>query len=62
MQKLFHMVEILNPNINTLLICKEHLDTIKDLGVIFDSKLKFDHHINDKINKANSILGIIEKF
>ena len=37
----------------------EHLDFIKDLGVIFDQKLKFDHHINKKVNKAYSILGII---
>ena len=27
----------------------EHLDSIKDLGVTFDSKLKFDHHINEKV-------------
>jgi hypothetical protein len=37
----------------------EHLDFMKDLGVIFDSKLKFDLHINKKVNKAYSILGII---
>ena len=24
----------------------EHLDSIKDLGVIFDTKLKFQHYIN----------------
>ena len=39
----------------------EHRDSIKDLGVTFDSKLKFDLHILDKINKANSILGIIKR-
>ena len=37
----------------------EHLDFIKDLGVTFDSKLKFDHHINEKVNKAYSVLGLI---
>jgi hypothetical protein len=37
----------------------EHLDFMKDLGVIFDSKLKFDHHINEKVNRAYSILGLI---
>ena len=31
----------------------------KDIGVIIDSKLTFEHHIAAKINKANSILGTI---
>lgn len=39
----------------------EVLDSIKDLGVTFDSHLKFDQHINDKINKAYSFLGIIKR-
>ena len=33
----------------------------KDIGVIIDSKLTFEHHIAAKINKANSILGTINK-
>jgi len=37
----------------------EHLDSIKDLGVLFDSKLKFDQHIIEKVNKAYSVLGLI---
>jgi hypothetical protein len=37
----------------------EHLDNIKDLGVTFDSKLKFDHHINETVNKSYSVLGLI---
>ena len=37
----------------------EHLSYIKDLGVTFDSNLKFDVHIHEKINKANSVLGLI---
>ena len=37
----------------------EHLDLITDLGVTFDSKLKFDHHINEKVNKAYSVLGLL---
>ena len=32
----------------------DHLDFLKDLGVTFDTKLKFDHHI-----KENLILGLI---
>ncbi len=31
----------------------------KDLGIIFDSKLKFSQHINSQIAKANINLGII---
>ena len=34
---------------------------IKDLGVIFDDKLNFEMHMNEKINKANSIMGIIRR-
>ena len=34
----------------------EHLDSIKDLWVTFDSKLKFDRHINEKVNKAYSVV------
>ena len=36
-------------------------DNIKDLGVIFDSKLKFCKHIDDKVNKAYQNLGIIKR-
>ena len=33
----------------------------KDLGVVFDSTLKFDIHINNIVNKANQTLGIIKR-
>ena len=33
----------------------------KDLGVTFDKLLKFDVHIQNSINKANKILGIIRR-
>jgi len=39
----------------------EKLDSVNDLGVIFDSCLSFKDHISHKINKAYSILGIIKK-
>ena len=39
----------------------EKLDFITDLGVTFDRNLKFNIHINDKIKKAYSILGIIKR-
>ena len=32
-----------------------------DLGVIIDDKLKFEAHIQTKINKANQIMGIIRR-
>ena len=37
----------------------EHLDSIKDLGETFDSKLKFDHNINEKVINFYSVLGLI---
>ena len=33
----------------------------KDIGVIIDPKLSFEHHIAAKINKANSVLGLINR-
>ena len=36
-----------------------NVDSERDLGVIFDSYLSFDSHINDCIGRANSMLGII---
>ena len=31
-----------------------------DLGVVFDLRLKFDEHIDEKVNKAYQMLGIIK--
>ena len=31
----------------------------KDLGILFQKDLKFSQHISSKINKSNSILGLI---
>jgi len=39
----------------------ERTSSMKDLGVIIDCKLKFQDHIKQKINKANSMLGIIRR-
>src|SRR5664279_3063394 len=39
----------------------EKLDKIKDLGVLFDSKLSFREHVMTTTNKAYSILGIIKR-
>ena len=37
------------------------VDEIRDIGVIIDSELKFEKHINSKIQTANKILGIIRR-
>ncbi len=37
----------------------KQVDQEKDLGVTFDSKLKFSQHVNNQIAKANRNLGII---
>ena len=37
------------------------IEEIKDLGVLFDSKLKCNAHINEKVNKAFSVLGVINR-
>ena len=33
----------------------------KDLGVVTDNKPKFSCHINEKVNKANRIMGVIRR-
>lgn len=33
----------------------------KDIGVVIDSKLEFDIHINQKINKANQMFSLIRR-
>ena len=33
------------------------VNKIKDIGVIVDSDLKFDKHINSKMETANKVLG-----
>ena len=37
------------------------VNEIKYIGVIVDSELKFDKHINSKIETANKVLGIIRR-
>ena len=39
----------------------EKLTNMKDLGVMFNSDLSFRDHIQLKINKAYSILGLIKR-
>jgi hypothetical protein len=33
----------------------------KDVGVTIDNKLSFDKDITEKVNKANSIIGVIRR-
>ena len=33
----------------------------KDLGVMTDDKVNFDKHIQQQVNKANSIIGLIRR-
>ena len=42
----------LNTNYSISGVTIENIDNMKDLGVTFDNKLKFDKHINNKINTA----------
>lgn len=39
----------------------ENIAEEKDLGIIFDSKLKFDVHISKTVAKANRVLGLIKR-
>ena len=39
----------------------KYTDKEKDIGVIVDNKLNFEEHMNEKINKANSIMGLIRR-
>ena len=39
----------------------EHLFEEKDLGVVMDSNLNFKDQIVSKVNKANSIMGLIRR-
>ena len=36
-------------------------ETVKDIGVTFDSPLNFEAHMSEKINKANFMMGIIRR-
>ena len=39
----------------------EYSDSEKDIGVHTDPNLSFDVHINDKVNKANKVMGLIRR-
>ena len=54
-----------SPFVNTYLLCGQPLqrvDNMCDLGVLMDSKLNFNMHIDYIINKAKSRLGFVCRF
>jgi len=51
----------LNTNYSISGVTVENIEIMKDLGVTFDNKLKFDKHINNKINTAYQMLGIVKR-
>jgi len=46
--------------INSVILFRS-MEPIKDLGILFDSKLKFDCHINYILNRSHKILGFINR-
>jgi len=46
---------------NNYTISLECVDQIRDLGVLIDERLAFSNHIQDKINKAYAMLGVIKR-
>ena len=46
---------------NYYTISLERVDQMRDLGVLIDERLAFSNHIQDKINKAHTMLGVIER-
>jgi len=46
---------------NNYTISLERVDQMQDLGVLIDERLAFSHHIQDKINEAYSMLGVIKR-
>ena len=54
-----HEFNTINYNINKIKLMENNRE--KDLGILFDSKLTFEHHIEDKIRKASRLLGLIKR-
>ena len=48
-------------NIKESIYSIQKVDCIKDLGILIDSQLTFKDHIQDKINKAYSMIGLLKR-
>ena len=61
--KYLHVGKETNSEINYTLMGRPlgRVDKEKDIGVTVDDKLSFDQHINEKVNKANSMFAIIRR-
>jgi len=58
------MVDVLNMPVNIQYVSDTVIDKvhkIKDLGIVFDCRLKFGEHIDEKINRAYQMIGIIQR-
>ena len=47
----------LRADLNPMLKTTEEMD----IGVIIDDKLSFEKHISEKVNKTNSVMGVIRR-
>ena len=54
-KRIYNMTNSQNNNIVEL----EQTEVEKDLGLNIDNSLTFEYHLNEKVNKANQIIGII---
>ena len=43
------------------LVSLERVENEKDVGVTINSKLKFDEHIQNQVNKANKMMGLVRR-
>jgi hypothetical protein len=39
----------------------QYFNKEKDIGVVIDNQLNFEDHMNEQINKSNSIMGLIRR-
>ena len=39
----------------------DQIDSEKDLGITVDNKLKFEDHVNNIVNKANKMMGLVRR-
>ena len=42
-------------------VCLSRVSSIKDLGILLDTKLSFDSHVNYAISRAYSMLGFLKR-